>query len=298
MQQELEKLYSEQLTEWEEFNRQIQYLQEVKIRSFDFGNYEIKVQYNPARIVSSNAKLDKQSIAARKCFLCPENRPLVQRNIPLNEKFIALINPFPILKEHFTIPLIQHKGQELLPYLNDMLDIAKMLSDYVILYNGPKSGASAPDHIHFQAIQKGQLPLESEYRKLEKEVLSENLTGRAAELKNYGRRCIWIESSDKETAASLFRQQYARLQSLLQTREEPMINVFVLYGAGQWNLFIFPRKVHRPTQFFAEGAGYKMISPGAIDMAGIFVLPRKEDFDSITKEIITDVLEQVSLEFS
>ena len=294
LQQEIEKLYSEQLTEWAQFKEHVLQLNDVEIHSYDFGNHIIKTQYNPARIVSSNAKLDEKSIAARKCFLCPENRPAVQREVRLNERFIALVNPNPVLKGHFTIPLIQHKKQEILPYLGDMLDFARMLPGYIIFYNGPKAGASAPDHIHFQAVRKGQLPLESEYQKIEKKVSIEDSDRKVSILQDYGRHCTLIQSSDKETVHSLFQQMYAQLQSLSNTAEEPMMNVFTSYENEQWNLFIFPRKAHRPSQFFAEGEDYKMISPGAIDMAGVFVLPRKEDFDSVGKEIISDVFDQVS----
>ncbi len=290
-----EKLYTEQLNEWPLFKENVLQLNNVKVNSFDFGNYVIKTQYNLARIVSSNAKLDEKTIAARKCFLCRENRPAVQREVRLNEKFIGLVNPYPILKKHFTIPLIQHSKQEILPYLEDMLDFAGMLTGYIIFYNGPKAGASAPDHMHFQATGKNQLPLESEYQKTGKEILTEVPNGAVSLLQNYGRKCILIQSSDKKIVDLLFRQIYTQLQSDLRIEGEPMMNIFVSYENRQWNLFIFPRKAHRPSQFFAEGKDYKMISPGAIDMAGILVLPRKEDFDSISKEIISDIFTQVSL---
>ncbi len=311
LQQELEKLYSEQLTEWEQFREQVTRLNEVEIHTFDFGNpdtgkYVIKTQYNPARAVSSNAVLDEKTIATRKCFLCPENRPAVQRGVQLNENFVALVNPFPILKEHFTIPLTQHKKQEILPYLGDMLDFARILPDFTVFYNGPKAGASAPDHLHFQAVRKGQLPFEQEYPFFSsrngttlysigcQSYENENKNGRVGTLKNYGRNCILIQSSNKETALALFQQVYAQLQSATSTEEEPMMNVFALFENNEWNLFVFPRKTHRPSYFFAKGNDYKMISPGAIDIAGVFVLPRKEDFDSVDEEVISDVLRQVS----
>ena len=294
LQQEIEKLYSEQLTEWTQFGENVLQLSNIKTGSFDFGNYVIKTQYNPARIVSSNAKLDEKSIAARECFLCSENRPAVQREVRLNERFIALTNPNPILKKHFTIPLIEHKKQEILPYLNDMLYFAEILPDYLILYNGPKAGASAPDHIHFQAVGKGQLPFESEYQKTEKKILAGDAGKKMSMLQHYGRCCILIQSSDKEAVNSLFQQMYVQLQAISGAKEEPMMNIFVSYENRQWSLFTFPRKAHRPSCFFAEGNKHKMISPASIDMAGIFVLPRKEDFDSIDKETILDVFEQVS----
>ncbi|MDR1730408.1 MAG: DUF4922 domain-containing protein [Prevotellaceae bacterium] len=312
LQSEIEKLYSEQLTEWEQFREQALRLNEVKIRTFNFGNpntgkYVIKTQYNPARAVSSNAKLDGKSIAARKCFLCPENRPAVQREVRLNENFVALVNPFPVLKEHFTIPLIQHKKQEILPYLGDMLDFAQMLPGFTVFYNGPKAGASAPDHLHFQAVRKGQLPFEQEYQLFSslnrtelysigcQSYTNTNKNGRICALQNYGRSCLLMQSPEKETAQRLFQQVYAQLQASTGAKEEPMMNVFTLFENNEWNLLVFPRKAHRPSCFFAKGNDFKMISPGAIDIAGVFVLPRKEDFDSVDEKIISDVLRQVSL---
>jgi len=307
LQQEIEKLYSEQLTEWAQFREQVLRLNEVQTHTFDFGNYVIKTQYNPARAISSNAKLDEKSIADRKCFLCPENRPAVQRGVRLNENFVALVNPFPILKEHFTIPLTQHKKQEICPYLNDMLDFARMLPDFTVFYNGPKAGASAPDHMHFQAVKKGQLPFEQEYRQIEK-FSWKYKAGKVNTLLNYGRDCVLIQSASKEIVHTLFssiyttigqRENYNSDSTTFRpfdpsTSSEPMMNVFVLFENEEWNLFIFPRKAHRPSCFFAEGEDYKMISPGAIDIAGIFVLPRKEDFDSVDEAVISDVLRQVS----
>lgn len=293
LQQEIETLYAGQLSEWEMFSEQILRLNEVQTRTFDFGNYVIKTQYNPARAISSNAKLDEKSIAARKCFLCQENRPVIQRGVQLNKNFVALVNPYPVLKEHFTIPLIQHQKQEILPYLSDMLDFAQILPGFTVFYNGPKAGASAPDHMHFQAVRKGQLPFEQEYTP---SVTNEWRSSCSINpQKDYGRCCILIQAQSKATIQALFLQRYAELQSLFNTSEEPMMNVFALFEDKEWSLFVFPRKAHRPSYFFAEGSEYKMISPGAIDIAGIFVLPRKEDFDSVNKEVILDVLQQVSL---
>lgn len=298
IQSDIENLYNNQLEDWPDFKHQVDLLNDVKIRTFDFGNHVIKAQYNPARAVSSNAKLDARSIAERKCFLCPENRPGVQSEVRLNNNFSVLVNPYPILKEHFTIPHIKHQPQEILPFFDDMLDISQLLSGFIVFYNGPKAGASAPDHMHFQAVRKGQLPLESEFEKTACKILSHSSKEKMGQLQNYGRECIRIESCDKSTANSLFSQLYKQLQQLTKTTEEPLMNVFVAYESDRWNVFVFPRKTHRPSCFFAEGTAYKMISPGAIDMAGIFVLPRKEDFDSLTKEIIADVFGQVSLTFT
>ncbi|MDR1699549.1 MAG: DUF4922 domain-containing protein [Prevotellaceae bacterium] len=256
----------------------------VKTRTFDFGKFQIKAQFNPARAVSSGAKLDAKSIEARPCFLCKKNRPEIQKSIDYNERFEICVNPFPILDGHLTIISKEHIGQKIIPYYKDMLSLAKDLQDYVILYNGAKCGASAPDHLHFQAVFQGQLPLENDVN---------NLSKTNCLLDNYLRSCYVLESENLEEAQHLFTKLSTFLQS--ENIDETMLNVFCWYKNAQWTTAVFPRKAHRPTQFFAEGEDYMMISPGAIDMAGILVLPREEDFERINEKIISDVMSQVSI---
>lgn len=287
-------LLQEQLEEWDDFRTRVEQLNTIQTRPISMGQYQIIAQFNPARAVSSGAKLDKESIAARKCFLCSENRPGVQKGINLNERFTLLVNPFPILKKHFTIPLNKHSDQEILPYISDFIDFTKMLQKFVIFYNGPQCGASAPDHIHFQAVEKGQLPLEEEWRNLETEIWRKDKEIKTERLLNFGRKCIHIQSSSPESISREFCDLYKRFQTETDTQEEPKMNLFGFYENDEYHLFVFHRKCHRPRQFFESGEKFKMISPGAIDIAGIFVLPRKEDFESIDKEEILDVLEQVS----
>ncbi|MBP5455370.1 MAG: DUF4922 domain-containing protein [Paludibacteraceae bacterium] len=289
---EITRLYEEQLSEWDDFRLRVEQLQKVEWKTFDFGTFKIKAQFNPARAVSSNAKLDKASIAKRKCFLCSENRPDIQKGIKMNDRFTLLINPFPILLEHFTLPLNQHKEQEIKPYIRDFLDFAQMMTSHTLLYNGPQCGASAPDHIHFQAVKRGQIPFEEDYKTVARKRILGDDESHADELLEFGRKCILVESASKEKMETMFHLLYNQYQI---GEEEPKWNLFVLFEEGIWHLFLFLRKTHRPTQFFAEGDDYMMISPGAIDIAGVFVLPRKEDFDRINKEIIKDVLQQVSL---
>ena len=292
---DVRKFYEEQLAEWPEFRQRVEQLKEVTLREFKINGFTIRAQFNPARAVSSGAKLDKASIASRKCFLCGENRPTVQRGLKMNERFTLLVNPFPILREHFTIACDEHRPQEIKNSLSDMLDFAQQMPDHILFYNGPRCGASAPDHLHFQAVAKGQLPLEKEWRKAEKRVLSEWNGHRLEQLVDYGRRCLHAESERKDALASLFNQTYTQYMMMEGGNEEPRLNLFAMYEEGRWHLFIFPRKTHRPTQYYAEGEAYRMISPGAIDMAGVLVLPRKEDFDALSISELTDVFSQVSL---
>lgn len=286
-------LYDDQLKVWDDFRERVAQLDSIELRKFDMGSYSIYAQYNPARAVSSGAKLDAKTIANRKCFLCESNRPTIQEGIKLDEQFTLLVNPFPILKGHMTIPIKEHKAQEILPYIGSFISFCKELPSHTLLYNGPQCGASAPDHLHFQAVQKGQLPFESELAIVKTRVLSECKEGKMEEFLNYGRKCIHIQSEKANLTQSYFEQLYKQLQMLSGTEEEPKMNLFGFYEKGDWHLFVFPRKKHRPTQFFEEGEGYKMISPGAIDVAGILVLPRRKDFDELTKDVIEDVFKQV-----
>lgn len=288
------KLYSEQLAEWDEFKQRVEQLDKVQLRSFKINEYTIYAQYNPARAVSSGAKLDPKSIAERKCFLCEGNRPSIQKGIELNNGFTLLVNPFPILKGHMTIPHKEHKQQEILPVIADFISFCKELPTHTLLYNGPQCGASAPDHLHFQAVLRGQLPFEKEMETISKRTLSEMKECKMEEFVNYGRKCIHIKSDRAEVAQSYFEQIYKQLQMLAGSDSEPKMNLFGFYENCDYHLFIFPRKTHRPKQFFEDGDAYRMISPGAIDIAGIFVLPRENDFNEINKDLILDVFSQVA----
>lgn len=292
---DVRKFYEEQLAEWPDFRNRVEQLGQVALKEFRLENSTVYTQFNPARAVSTGAKLDKDSIAARKCFLCAENRPDVQRGVALNDRFTLLVNPFPILKEHFTIACNEHQPQAIKDNLGDMLDFARIMPDHILFYNGPRCGASAPDHLHFQAVAKGQLPLEKEWRKLEKRELSEWGGHKMEQLLGMGRRCMHIESARKEAVASLFNQTYTQYMMMEGGSVEPRLNLFAFYEEERWHLFFFPRKEHRPKQYFAEDDTRRMVSPGAIDMAGVVVLPRESDFEAMDVAELKDIFSQVSL---
>lgn len=296
------ELYNQQLSNWEEFRERVNALDSVALKTLDCGTFSICAQFNAARAISSNAKLDPKTIAERKCFLCEENRPPIQRGLPLNDRFTLCVNPFPILKGHLTIICKEHRNQEILPFISDFIELTRKLPDFTLLYNGPASGASAPDHQHFQAVYKGQMPFEKDLKSVKKKVLSENIPsstkmipyGKMEQWQDYGRTVIHIESETESLTESYFKQIYKQYQLLINTEAEPPLNLFGFYENGMYHLFYFPRKKHRPKCFFAQGEDFKMISPGAIDIAGIFVLPREKDFSDITPELIKAVLEEVA----
>lgn len=257
---------------------------EVLTKTFVVDGYKVVAQHNPARAVSSGAKLDKATIAKRKCFLCKENRPVDQPSVIYNENFEILKNPFPILKKHLTIPLMRHERQEILPHFATMLDLSKDLPDFDLLYNGPKCGASAPDHMHFQAVQTGLMPLD------EKSLSEFDIVD--GEIRNFGRKCLVFVGSDKETICKQYRELYNKL-AIKEDEWEPRMNIVAHYipSANIWNVWVFPRDKHRPS-YYEQG---RMISPGVIDMAGILVFPKPDDFKDVDESMIRQIYKEVSL---
>ncbi|MDO5664300.1 MAG: DUF4922 domain-containing protein [Bacteroidia bacterium] len=275
LQQKIDQLFTQQQNDWEQLKVAVEQLNHVKVKEFNWGNeLKIDVQFNSARIISASAKVDKSSIEKRPCFLCEENRPKVQSGISFLDKYIILVNPFPILPKHLTIPLHSHVPQRIRRKVGDMLTLAELLPDYIIFYNGPKCGASAPDHFHLQAGLKSPVLMTGE---------------------NELRSCLIIESSSKQEVEDHFEDVYQYLHSRQPDEEEPLLNLIAFVENNKYMLHIFPRKAHRPKQFFEEGKRQLLISPGAIDMAGLIITAREEDFDKIKKEDIEDIYSQVSM---
>jgi ATP adenylyltransferase/5',5'''-P-1,P-4-tetraphosphate phosphorylase II len=274
-------------------------LDSVEEKSFLIGGCEIKVQFNPERIRSSAAKVDQNSIAARKCFLCAENRPEVQISRDLGNDFLLLVNPFPIFRTHFTIPSVHHVNQRLGPSLEAMFDIARQMEGFTLFYNGPECGASAPDHLHFQAGENGFLPVESEFETIKNSVGSlkfdsENL--KIWTFDNYLRKMISFETDNIHDGVRAIKNLYARFAEIQPEKVEPMINLLCYFKLGKWVIHFFPRQLHRPSQFFEQGELQLLISPASVDFGGVFITPRREDFDKITAADITDIFSQVSLD--
>lgn len=287
-------LFHSQLNEWEMAKTNFDALQKVESKEFDFSDFIIKVQFNPARIQSSAAKVDAKSIQERKCFLCPNNLPVVQKGIPFGSDYQVLVNPFPIFPEHFTIPAFQHTDQLILDRYGDMLELAKAMDNYTIFYNGPKCGASAPDHAHFQAGIKGFLPIENDIKNIQKEIITKSSDLTTYVLKNYLRNAFLIETNNKDAAIEFFKQLYALLE-LKEDDKEPMMNILTWYEAGKWYSVIFPREKHRPDCFYGEGEDNLLISPASVDLGGVFITPLEKDFKKITKEDIKDILKEISI---
>ena len=291
----IKQLFHEQVSNWELARVNFAGLQTVKSKSFSFGNFEVKVQFNPARIVSSGAKTDAKSIAARRCFLCAANRPQEQTAIDFGD-YEILVNPFPIFPEHFTIPRKEHVPQQILPYFADMLQLAVAMDDYLVFYNGPQCGASAPDHMHFQAGTKNFLPLVNDYKRLKAthtDLLSDNGETQVYRLKNYLRTVYAIESVDLESAKHAFESLTLTLSNGEGT--EPMLNIVCTYENDHWTVFVIPRKAFRPLQYTAPENEQLLISPATVEMCGVLITPVEAHFERVTENDIESIFKQVSL---
>ncbi len=271
-------------------------LKQVVCREVPFTNFLIRLQYNPARIISTNAKIDKDTLRKRACFLCPEHMPQEQKGIPFGEKYHIFINPYPIFHEHFTAPSNEHTPQRIAGRFTDLLDLAKTFPAYTVFYNGPASGASAPDHFHFQIVPRHIMPLEQD---VENNILQDSLIRddffTLYRLKNYIREVFILKSSDSKQLLHLFEELQTAIGKVIAYEQEPRFNLLSWYADNQWTVCIFPRKCWRPRQFFLEGEAHIMFSPGSVDMAGLIIAPRKEDFERYTPELLTDLFSQVSI---
>jgi ATP adenylyltransferase/5',5'''-P-1,P-4-tetraphosphate phosphorylase II len=273
-------------------------LEKVEEKSFLFDGFEFRAQFNPERMRSSVAEVDKKSIASRKCFLCKENRPKEQDAIAFGEDFLILVNPFPIFKTHFTISCNSHIDQRFIPNVQSLLELARAMEGFTVFYNGPECGASAPDHLHFQAGENGFMPIGEEFNRL-KSTARKLFSGAETQVwafDNYLRKMISVETSSLEEGLRIIDIYYTHFQAMQPEKMEPMMNALCSFSEEKWTIHLFPRKAHRPTHFYEEGEKQILISPGSVDFGGVFILPRREDFDKITKEDIANILEQVCVD--
>lgn len=289
-------LLHRQLKVWELAQNNFEALGRVESKDIDFGGFTIRVQFNPARIQSSAAKVDAKSIQERKCFLCPQNLPPQQEGVAFGEEYQVLVNPFPIFPEHFTIPAHAHTDQLILDRYGDMLDLAKSMDNYVIFYNGPKCGASAPDHAHFQAGNKGFMPIEKDIVNIDLKLVYENAGIVVSKIDSYLRNGFLIEAIDKQQSIKFFKKIYAALE-IKEGEKEPMLNIVAWYNKQEqaWFTVVFPRVQHRPSCYFEEGDANILISPASVDLGGVFITPLEKDFQKITKADIEQILSEVCI---
>ena len=312
-QQSNQKFIESQINDWDLAHQNHEALKEVQTKVLDVEGITFNVQFNPARMVSTGAKLDKESIRKRPCFLCRKNQPKEQEAVEIGEDYNLCVNPYPILPKHVTLPYQEHIAQRIGD--NFILDIDNLLNempeDYAIFYNGPCCGASAPDHMHFQGALKKDIPLIAQYQKLREGSQILRYDSTLEEKKDFGIFCYYEESFryiDKYTCP-LFAFESNKPSFDLDLRWEikhfakakneiePKFNIFAWRENGRLIVLLIPRSKHRPDCFFAEGDDQLLVSPGALDMAGILVTARPEDFEKMNAEKAAEIIREVGLPF-
>ncbi len=292
-------LLSSQKIIWQQLSEGYKSLKDIKVKNIHFDGYVIKVQFNPKRLVSSSAKVDTKSIKERRCFLCKENLPEEQKGILFDNEYIILCNPFPIFPEHFTISYHQHVPQRIKNSFGSLLSLTKALSKrYIVFYNGPECGASAPDHLHFQAATKDFMPLDYEFNQIKNrygKILFEN-NGLVVSSINDGLRIILsLESKDNGMIKNTFDRFYNIFSEILTFHTEPMMNILANYEYEfGWRILIFLREKHRPSFYFSKDETNFLWSPAAVDLGGICIVPLEKDFDKASKDLITQGFNEIT----
>ena len=302
------RFFNRQLQTWHDVRQRYRDLQHVETRELVTDTITLQVQWNPARIGSTGAKIDAKSIAERPCFLCAKNRPQEQMHRVIDGKYELLVNPFPILPIHFTLPTLKHQPQRILPMYGEMLKLAERNADLTLLYNGPYCGASAPDHAHLQAVSSGCLPLQQSWQRLSRnlmEVIKDEEENGIWQVTEYPAAAFVIRSHSQSVGERLFRRLYDCLPPAEdqtdgvphsdQQAREPMMNV-IMWQAGDAVLsVVLPRRKHRPECYTAVGDAQYIINPGAVDMGGLIITPREVDFRRVTPELVLDIYRELSL---
>ena len=283
------------------FNRQMEKWADARHRFRDLKHVEthqlsdqLKVQWNPARIVSTGARIDKKTLGDRPCFLCDKNRPKEQISKQIDERFLLLVNPFPILPVHFTIPARKHQPQSIYKNYGEMHRFLSLHSELIVFYNGPKCGASAPDHLHFQAGTSGILPLQANWQRLSRnltDIISLNDDEKIALIHDFVVPAFVIISKSEDSDEALFHRLYKSMP-VRGDETEPMMNIIAWRKGDEYISVVIPREKHRPEAYFAEGDAQMMVSPGALDMSGLIITPREEDFRKLTEESATAILQE------
>ena len=293
---EITKFFNDQLAQWADARQRFDDLKNVKTRELptDTG-VTLRVQWNPARMVSTGAKIDKKTLGERPCFLCGHNRPKEQMAEVLageGGNYELLVNPFPIMPQHFTIPLAAHEPQRIIGHYGMMHQLTERFPELTVFYNGPLCGASAPDHMHLQVGTTGILPLQQQWGRLQKSLstlctLADGAT--LSLLAGYVCPAFIISSRCSESDAILFDRLYQHAPS------EPMMNILAWRNNGCLMTVVFLRRKHRPDCYYAEGDAQRLVSPGALDMAGLIITPRQQDFEKISASQATAILRECSI---
>lgn len=277
----VEELFRRQAQAWPQLAKGLEGLARAGTRHVKIDWFEVLVRHIPHRVASTTAAVDRASIAQRPCFLCVENLPPEEEGLPFGPDFTVYCNPFPIVDRHLTIAYRAHRPQRIANQMGNMLDLAAALPGYFVIYNGPECGASAPDHMHFQAGSRKLFPIEKD---------SAGLTGMT--VPNYERNVLMFRERDRVASIERTEGAIEVLAQITGKRAEPMLNLAIFYASGEWVTYLFPRGKHRPEVFYT---GELTISPAAIDLCGILAVPLARDFEKITGDAIAAIFREVTL---
>ncbi|MBO5053914.1 MAG: DUF4922 domain-containing protein [Muribaculaceae bacterium] len=291
-----DQLIADQIAVWPQAAGNFEALKNVKVKDLDVDGMHFKVQFNPARIVSSSAKVDAKSLKERKCFLCAANRPEVQTGMPWGEddRYIVLINPFPIFPRHLTIPDTSHVDQLIVDRAEDMMDLAHDLNGYTVFYNGPKCGASAPDHMHFQAGNSDFLTIGEAIENTDLKTVATDGDAVLAVVDTLPLKVFVIDAADHKAGARLFHRLYDAIP-VPEGEREPMMNILCYATPEGERMVIIPRKRHRPSFYGTEGDDCMLLSPASVDMGGVFITPLEKDFNRLDSNLVRRVLDELCL---
>lgn len=278
---EVEELFERQLRAWPQLAKGIEGLARAKTRSVRIDWFDVFVRHIPHRMGSTTASVDRESVAKRPCFLCAQNLPAQEEGLRFDENFTIYCNPFPIVDRHLTIAHREHGLQRIANQFGNMLDIASALPKYFVVYNGPECGASAPDHMHFQAGSRELFPIEKETAALT------DIT-----VPNYARNVFLLRGRDRSALIDRVDRAIDLLAETTGKRPEPMVNIAVFHERSEWVIYLFPRGKHRPEVYYK---GELTVSPASIDLCGIFAVPMAEHFEKITGDAIAAIFREVTL---
>ncbi len=278
---EIEELFERQMRRWPALAQGVEGLARAKTRRVGVGGFDVFVRHIPHRAASTTAPVDPESIAKRRCLLCAENLPREEQGIEFGGGFTFYCNPFPIVERHLTIAHREHRPQRIAGEIGNMLDIAAALPGYFVIYNGPHCGASAPDHMHFQAGSRALFPIEKQTAGLS-----------LASAGSYARNVLVFRGRERSRLLDQMERAMALLAEATGKRPEPLVNIALFYERPKWVAYLFPRGKHRPEVFHRREL---IVSPASIDLCGIFVVPFSRDFERITGDAIAAIFREITL---
>lgn len=293
-------LLSDQKKEWQGLREGYESFRHVRERTLCCTGFSVRLQYNRGRIKSSTAAVGGKTATEQPCFLCLNRLPEAQKGILYRGDYVILCNPMPVFSSHFTVSHLEHRPQSIAEPIDTFLTLMTDFGPgWMVLYNGPRCGASAPDHLHFQVAPSGQMPFEKEIQEKKRLTLVKQKKGVCLyRVNNLGREAIILEGNQSIAVGDFFRGFLDILKKELLLNQEPMINMAGFYKEKKWHLVIFLRRKHRPDAFFREGAGRIVVSPGAVDMGGVLITPMEKDFDRLDEPAVEGIFREVSLEGS